>query len=54
MNSDRVLGGDTDLDNPANHWLRLIGRIHAGANAALIEAEMQVELKQWLRSTGLT
>ena len=33
-----------------NHWLDLIGRIQPGAAPASIEAEMRVELKQWLLS----
>src|SRR5207302_4532525 len=32
------------------HWLELIGRIAPGARPAAIEAEMRVELKQWLSS----
>ena len=32
------------------HWLDLIGRIRPGAAPASIEADMRVELKQWLRS----
>jgi len=42
--------GDGDLNKPDTHWLELIGRIRPGANAASIEAQMRVELKQWLRS----
>lgn len=39
---------DGDLNNPSTAWLDLIGRIQPGAQASSIEAEMRVELKQWL------
>ena len=38
------------LDYPQQDWLDLIGRIEPGANVKSIEARMQVELQQWLRS----
>jgi predicted permease len=38
------------LHRPSVHWLEVIGRVRPGASAARIEAEMRVELKQWLRS----
>ena len=41
---------DADLNKYDTHWLDLIGRIQPGANPASIEAEMRVELKQWLHS----
>jgi predicted permease len=41
---------DADLYKYDTHWLDLIGRIRPGAMPASIEAEMRVELKQWLRS----
>jgi predicted permease len=41
---------DADLNKPDTHWLHLIGRIQSGAVPASIEAQMRVELKQWLRS----
>ena len=41
---------DADLNKYDTHWLELIGRIQPGANPESIEAEMRVELKQWLRS----
>jgi predicted permease len=40
----------SDLYTIDNHWLEVIGRIQPGAAPASIEAEMRVELKQWLRS----
>jgi predicted permease len=39
-----------DINKPDTHWLDLIGRIQPGATRASLEAEMRVELKQWLRS----
>ena len=39
-----------DINKPDEYWLDLIGRIRPDANPASIEANMQVELKQWLRS----
>ena len=39
-----------DINKPDTHWLDLIGRIQPGAKPASMEAEMRVELKQWLRS----
>jgi predicted permease len=39
-----------DINKPDTHWLDLIGRIQPGATRATLEAEMRVELKQWLRS----
>jgi predicted permease len=48
LNTEPLLNGD--LDEYDNHWLELIGRIQPGTKAASIEAEMRVELKQWLLS----
>jgi predicted permease len=39
-----------DLNDASTHWLDLIGRIRPGASSSSIEAEMRVELKDWLRS----
>jgi predicted permease len=41
---------DADLNKYDVHWLDLIGRIQPGVSPASIEAQMRVELKQWLRS----
>jgi predicted permease len=41
---------DADLDKYDTHWLELIGRIQPGVNPASIEAQMRVELKEWLRA----
>lgn len=45
-----VQGDNSLLHRPASHWLDVIGRIQPGATPASIQAEMRVELKQWLRS----
>jgi len=50
LNTEPYLESDADLNKVDTHWLELIGRIQAGANPASIEAEMRVELEQWLRS----
>jgi predicted permease len=50
LNTEPSVESDADLNKVDTHWLELIGRIQPGANAASIEAEMRVELKQWLRS----
>lgn len=50
LNTEPSLESDDNLDTPDNHWLHLIGRIRPGVNPASLEAEMRVELKQWLRS----
>src|SRR5260370_707320 len=50
LNTEPSVEADEDLYTRDNHWLDLIGRIRPGAAPASIEAEMRVELKQWLRS----
>ena len=45
-----VQGDSSLLRTPDSHWLDLIGRIEPGASRASIEAQMRVELKQWIRS----
>ncbi len=45
-----VQGDSSVLHRPSEHWLDLIGRIQPGANAAAIQAQMRMELMQWLRS----
>jgi len=48
LNSESYVEVDADLDKYNVHWLDLIGRIQAGVDPAGIEAQMRVELKQWL------
>ena len=50
LNTEPLVEVDADLNKYDTHWLDLIGRIQPGATPASIEAEMRVELKQWLRS----
>jgi macrolide transport system ATP-binding/permease protein len=50
LNTEPFVEVDADLNKYDTHWLDLIGRIQPSANPASIEAEMRVELKQWLRS----
>jgi predicted permease len=45
-----INGSSSILEFPQQDWLDLIGRIAPGANLRSIEARMQVELQQWLRS----
>lgn len=49
--TEPVLRGESSLLNqPDGHWLDLIGRIRLGANPDAIQAELRLELIQWLRS----
>ena len=50
LNTEPFVQSDADLNKYDTHWLDLIGRIQPGATPASIEAQMRVELKQWLRS----
>ncbi len=50
LNMEPFVEADADLNKYDTHWLELIGRIQPGAKPASLEAEMRVELKQWLRS----
>ena len=50
LNTEPFVEADADLNKPDTAWLHLIGRIRPRTNAAAVEAEMRVELKQWLRS----
>jgi len=50
LNTEPFVLSDSDLFTIDLNWLNLIGRIRPGAAPASIEAEMRVELKQWLRS----
>jgi predicted permease len=46
-----LIDGSSDrLDDAEENWLDAIGRIKPGANVKSIEAQMQVELQQWLLS----
>jgi predicted permease len=49
--TEPVVRGDSSiLQLGDRHWLHMIGRIRAGYTAASIQAQMRVELQQWLQS----
>ncbi|HTS35543.1 MAG TPA: ABC transporter permease [Candidatus Solibacter sp.] len=50
LNMEPLIEGDADLNKPDTHWLEMIGRPKPGITPSTIEAEMRVELKEWLRS----
>jgi predicted permease len=50
LNAEPYVESEADLNKYSQHWLELIGRISPGAQPSAIEAEMRVELKQWLGS----
>jgi predicted permease len=50
LGTEPLTGAAGDINQPDQYWLDLIGRIRPGAKRASIEADMRVELKQWLRS----
>jgi predicted permease len=51
LNAEAMIDGSSNLlQFPQQDWLDLIGRIAPGADAKKIEAQLQLELKQWLLS----
>jgi predicted permease len=51
LNAEAMIDGPGNLlQFPESDWLDLIGRITPGADPKSIEAQMQVEIKQWLLS----
>ncbi len=50
LGTEPYLGAAGDIHQPDQYWLDLIGRIRGGAKPVAVEAQMRVELKQWLRS----
>ncbi|MGA8530584.1 MAG: ABC transporter permease [Acidobacteriaceae bacterium] len=49
--TEPLMAGNTSrLKNPSHAWLDLIGRVRAGTNPQLLEAQLQGELRQWLAS----
>jgi hypothetical protein len=50
LNTEPFVESNASLNRVDLHWLYLIGRIRPGATSSSIEAQMRVELKQWLRS----
>ena len=45
-----LAGEGDEIKKPNSYWLDVIGRIQPDAKPASLEAQMRVELKQWLRS----
>jgi hypothetical protein len=53
LNAEGLIDGPGNLlQFPQQDWLDVIGRIAPGADPKSIEAQLQVELKQWLLSSG--
>jgi hypothetical protein len=51
LTTEPLIGGATTrLKNPSLSWLDLIGRVRPGTNPKTLEAQLQVELHQWLAS----
>ena len=50
LNAEPLVEADSNLNQSDSYWLDLIGRIRPGTAPPSIEADMRVELKQWLRS----
>lgn len=50
LNTEPLVDAGPDLNEFDTHWLYLIGCTRRGVTSASIEAEMRVELKQWLHS----
>jgi predicted permease len=51
LQTEPLVQGDSSLLLQGDaHWLDLIGRVRTGGIASSIEAQMRVELQQWLRS----
>ena len=50
LNAEPYIESEDDLNKYGQHWLQMIGRIEPRGQPTAIQAQMQVELKQWLRS----
>jgi predicted permease len=51
LTTEPLIAGKTSrLKNPRLAWLDLIGRVRRGTNPKTLEAQLQVELHQWLAS----
>jgi predicted permease len=48
--AEPLVQGVSHLNRRDDHWLDLIGRLQPGAGASSVEAQMRIELKQWLRA----
>ncbi|MBV9038902.1 MAG: ABC transporter permease, partial [Acidobacteriaceae bacterium] len=52
LHAEPALNVDANLNRPNGNWLDVIGRVKPDVNAVSLEAQMRVELKQWLQSHG--
>ena len=50
LGTEPTLDVSANVNKPDSHWLHVIGRIKPGGSPVSLEAQMRVELKQWLRS----
>jgi predicted permease len=51
LSAEPLMNPETSLlHRPDSYWLEVIGRIQPGAHPAALEAQMRIELKQWLQS----
>ncbi len=50
LNTEPALEANANLNRPDTSWLDVIGRLKPGTSPISVEAQMRVELKQWLRS----
>jgi putative ABC transport system permease protein len=51
LTTEPVIEGTTSrLENPRTAWLDIIGRVRPDTNPTTLEAQLQVELQQWLAS----
>lgn len=48
--TEPLVQGVSHLNRQDDHWLDLIGRLQPGAIASSVEAQMRVELKEWLHA----
>jgi predicted permease len=47
--AEPLIQGVSHLNRRDDHWLDLIGRLQPGVSASSVEAQMRIQLKQWLR-----
>lgn len=51
LNDEPLLSGPNSLlNNPGEHWLYCIGRVLPGVQRSSLQAQLTVELQQWLKS----
>ncbi len=54
LHAETVVNRGGWYENPQLHWLRLIGRVQTNADVRAIEAQMLVEVRQWLTDRANT